>query len=138
MPRVVSAVVTTYFACNVLFGVVHFVLRRRRRQTGYSWQDGFTQTLGATHLVVFAVASLQYVVRSFMVPRYILDKDETSDRDPWDPRILLLYYEACVLSFFVILTTAGVYLWKHPPLQQEQCDETVDGSTDGDQDGNTV
>ena len=52
------------------------------------------------------------------------------DNDPWDARLILLYYIGCVLSFFLILMTAILCHTLCPVRRLPPCDETVTNEED--------
>lgn len=125
--RIACAVATTFLACQLLFGCVHFGLKWCRCRRTKSWHDGLPWSLGITHSIVFIMACLQNVIRAILFPSFWGKKDNDY---PWDFRLLLLYYESCVLSFFIILSVAAIYLSIHPPRRaQERCDDTVEVSS---------
>lgn len=130
--RVTCAVASTFLACQLLFGCVHFGLKWCRRRRTSSWHDGLPWSLCITHSIVFVAACLQHVTRAILVPRYFQHEDDTeTDEDDylWDARLLLLYYESTVLSFFIILALSALYLWMYPQRTQERCDDTVESDS---------
>lgn len=122
--RVVVAIGATYAACHALFLFVQFGLRG----CSTPWQNGFHKNLAVTHVVVFLMASFQHVLRAFVLHHDDEnDNGKGEDHYSWDARLILLYYESCVLSFLVILVEKLCVVWitgtSHHP--QEVCDETV-------------
>ena len=127
--RIACAVATTFLSCQLLFGFVHFGLQWCRCRRTSSWYAGLPWSLGITHSIVFVAACLQNIVRAIVLPRYFDDSPGLAGNYVWDGRLILLYYESCVLSFFIIIALAATYLWMNPQRAPERCDDTVEGSS---------
>lgn len=135
--QVVVVIGATYAASHALFLLWHFALRRFCSRSSSSWRNGLFKSLGVTHTVVFVVASLQHVLRAFVLQE--AGNETEHGTGTWDASLILIYYESCVLSLFGIAIVAAVFARIFPADSPERCDETIiDASSLGDEDADEL